>query len=128
MGYDTNASQEKETNITSQIQQSDWERPISEESLSGQEQQDAINSLGNDGVEHKVDLDEVKDGNSFKKMAARALDSVVPGEGSQASISISGTLPLYKNIGVSVDFIPSLELKLIVERQIARFCFHLNHI
>ena len=41
-------------------------------------------------------------------MAARALDSVVPGEGSQASISISGTLPLYKNIGVSVDFIPSL--------------------
>ena len=111
MGYDTNAYHEKETNITSQIQQSDWERPISEESLSGQEQQDAINSLGNDGVEHKVDLDEVKDGNSFKRMAAKALDSVVPGEGSQASISISGTLPLYKNIGVSVDFIPSLELK-----------------
>lgn len=110
MGYDTNTYHNNDNDITSQIKHADWKRPISQRS-GGQENQNAIDSLENDGIQHGVDLDQVKDGNSFKRMAARALDSAAVGEGSQASLTIKGTIPLYKNIGVSVDFIPSLELK-----------------
>lgn len=111
MGYDSNTYHERNNDITSQVEQSDWNRPVSPQSLQGRDNQTAIDSLENDGVQHNVDLEEVKDGNSFKRMAARALEAAAVGEGSQSSISIKGTIPLYKNIGVSVDFIPSLELK-----------------
>ena len=111
MAYDSNAYHNQSQGITGKIEQSDWERPVSERSIQGRKNQDAIDSLQNEEVEHSVDLDQVQDGNSFKRMAAGALESAVAGEGSQASITIRGTLPLYKNVGVSVDFSPSLTLK-----------------
>ena len=118
MGQDTSVYHENDNDITSQVALSDWARAnrsqgseADRKKREDRKNSNAIDSLSNDGVQHSVDLDQVQDGNSFKNMAAGALDALVPGEGSQVSLIISGTIPLYKNIGVSVDFKPSLTLK-----------------
>ena len=118
MGQDTSVYHENDNDITSQVALSDWARAnrsqgseADRKKREDRKNSNAIDSLSNDGVQHSVDLDQVQDGNSFKNMAAGALDALVPGEGSQASLIISGTIPLYKNIGVSGDFKPSLTLK-----------------
>ena len=59
----------------------------------------------------RVDLDSAKDGPSFGRMAATILDAIVPGEGSFASMKITGTIPLYETGVMSVQLRPSLAIE-----------------
>jgi hypothetical protein len=69
----------------------------------------AIQQLGDNRISRpNVNLNKANDASSFSSAAAAALESIVPGEGSSASMKLTGTIPLYKTVGPEANLRPGV--------------------
>ena len=66
--------------------------------------------MGEKPKDSNIDVSSAQDGPSFAKAASKALDAVVPGPGSSASLKISGKLPVYTTGAINAYLMPALSL------------------
>ena len=78
---------------------------------SGMSNSQALEQLtGANTKKSNVDLSNASDGPSFAQAASKALDTVIPGPGSNANLRISGKLPIYSTGAINAFLMPGLSL------------------